>query len=158
MLENPNLRKIPLLSECVYSGIYHSSPNGGFNILMEKKERMKAWREKNKEAISLQQGKWYLLNKEKAKKQSKLWADKNRGRSTFSKQKWKDEHPKARRAHVILNKAVKNGILFRPNNCPQCNRSNHTIHGHHEDYSKPLEVQWMCPQCHKEEEGEINAN
>lgn len=37
--------------------------------------------------------------------------------------------------------------LDRPNSCENCNKVC-VVDGHHVDYSKPLEVIWLCRQCH----------
>lgn len=34
-----------------------------------------------------------------------------------------------------------------PTNCSKCGVFG-DVDGHHEDYSKPLEVLWLCRQCH----------
>jgi hypothetical protein len=52
------------------------------------------------------------------------------------------------KAVVALNKAVNKDKVLRPENCSECGKSG-IIHGHHADYSKPLEVEWLCPLCHK---------
>lgn len=57
-------------------------------------------------------------------------------------------HDKARR---LLKKAVESGNKDKPNVCTCCgfktdNKS--LIHGHHIDYSKPLDVIWLCRSCH----------
>jgi hypothetical protein len=46
---------------------------------------------------------------------------------------------------VQLNAAVRKGILIREP-CVKCGGYGQ---GHHEDYSKPLEVIWLCSLHHK---------
>jgi hypothetical protein len=52
-----------------------------------------------------------------------------------------------RKCRLFLNTAVQHGWVVKPTTCSECNKKS-IIHGHHEDYSKPLEVQWLCPKCH----------
>lgn len=52
-------------------------------------------------------------------------------------------------ARSRLNSAVKNGGLSKPKQCSKCG-SEMRINGHHSDYNKPLEVEWLCPLCHAE--------
>ena len=47
-----------------------------------------------------------------------------------------------------LHKAISDGLLKRPLNCEKCG-SPKIIEAHHNDYEKPLEVQWLCRKCHK---------
>jgi hypothetical protein len=44
--------------------------------------------------------------------------------------------------------ALKKGVLTR-NECELCG-STERIEGHHKDYKKPLEVQWLCKKHHVE--------
>lgn len=55
------------------------------------------------------------------------------------------------KARALANRAVELGFLVRPLLCPKCNRSDLKLHAHHTDYSKPLDVEWMCSQCHGNE-------
>jgi hypothetical protein len=41
----------------------------------------------------------------------------------------------------------------RPDRCSKC-KVKCKPHGHHPDYSKPLEVVWLCPGCHNLENRE----
>ncbi len=43
--------------------------------------------------------------------------------------------------------AVKEGRIERPKVCSACGKRK-KIHGHHDDYSKPFDVRWLCPKCH----------
>lgn len=52
-------------------------------------------------------------------------------------------------------RAVKKGVLVRPSSCSICNEAVR-IYAHHEDYSKPLEVVWMCQRCHRKRHVEID--
>ena len=46
-----------------------------------------------------------------------------------------------------FNKRVESGKIIRPKQCSDCG-SEGRIHGHHADYSKPFDVEWLCPLCH----------
>jgi hypothetical protein len=57
--------------------------------------------------------------------------------------------PPPKLAQIKVKYAVDNGVLEKPCCCEQCGNINQNLHGHHEDYSKPLKVKWLCPKCHK---------
>jgi superfamily II helicase len=57
------------------------------------------------------------------------------------------EKEQARRA---LREAVRSGRVVKPSSCQDCGRSDLLIHGHHDDYTKPFEVVWVCRWCHVE--------
>ena len=52
-----------------------------------------------------------------------------------------------RRVRAITMKAVYNGRLPRPAVCSQCGGPR--PQAHHADYSKPLDVLWLCLKCHR---------
>ena len=51
------------------------------------------------------------------------------------------------RARVIYRTAIKRGVLVNPKVCSECGSTTH-VSGHHDDYSKPLSVRWLCHKCH----------
>lgn len=62
----------------------------------------------------------------------------------------------ARAAQVTLGNAVRDGrISKKPCEKPGCRRKR-GVHGHHEDYTKPLDVIWLCPKHHGERHRELN--
>lgn len=58
------------------------------------------------------------------------------------------------RVHNLTEKAIKNQILQRPEQCQTCGKNYRFLNGrnaiqaHHCDYNKPLEVLWLCQKCH----------
>jgi rubrerythrin len=59
--------------------------------------------------------------------------------------KHRNEKAKARRR---LRTAINNGTIRRSFVCEKCGFFSLRIQAHHPDYSKPLEVVWLCPFCH----------
>lgn len=54
------------------------------------------------------------------------------------------------KAHSLAHKAMLKGELQRPNTCSDCGYLAFKIYGHHEDYTKPLDVEWLCSECHSQ--------
>lgn len=50
-------------------------------------------------------------------------------------------------AHSKVAQALASGKLQKPKKCSYCDGEGQ-IEAHHEDYSKPLEVTWLCSACH----------
>jgi len=61
--------------------------------------------------------------------------------------RWQENNPEKVKCHKIFKKAVNAGRLI-PQPCEEC--GSHEVVGHHEDYSKPLEVIWLCDRHHKD--------
>lgn len=52
-------------------------------------------------------------------------------------------------------KAYRNGKLIKPQKCSICELSKR-LEIHHEDYSKPLVVIWLCRKCHMIKDGRMD--
>lgn len=76
----------------------------------------------------------------------KAWRDRNPGRMYEIVRKSTLKHWDRTLARQRLNYHVAHGDVKKPTSCA-CG-STERIEGHHEDYSKPLEVTWMCRRCH----------
>ena len=61
--------------------------------------------------------------------------------------RWRRRHPEQARAGYVVSKAIKRGALV-PEPCEMCGKGG--TQAHHDDYSKPLDVTWLCRHCHWE--------
>lgn len=55
---------------------------------------------------------------------------------------------------------VRAGGLKKPATCSECGeepRPGLSLHGHHDDYNRPLDVRWLCPRCHRRWHGSNKA-
>ena len=80
---------------------------------------------------------------------SKKWSKTNKGREYDKEKRNKPDFQPKRRARRDVRTAVTNGAMNKPNYCEICNKAHPQIEGHHDDYSKSLEVRWVCSPCHK---------
>lgn len=71
-------------------------------------------------------------------------------RRDAGRQHYWSHHDKAI-ARIALKRAVRNGAIVR-GPCTVCGDPN--TEGHHHDYSKPLEVEWLCFKHHREDHGQ----
>lgn len=73
------------------------------------------------------------------------------------------EREKARAKNAVAA-AIRRGDLVRPDVCSRCPARGRTglgavwsIQAHHGDYSRPLDVVWLCSDCHFAEHARLNA-
>lgn len=60
--------------------------------------------------------------------------------------------PEKVRARYMVGSAIRRGSLVRQP-CEHCGEPK--SQAHHEDYSKPLDVRWLCFVCHRKAHGQL---
>ena len=137
------------------------------------KQKMKENYEKNREIILLKQKNYRLNNKEKIKIKGQKYYIKNKSKLSNINKAYYQEHKEevckrmrefAKNNNDFMNEKRKKHELKYPEKkrarslakenieipenqiCVMCNEKKATDR-HHEDYSKPLEVKFVCHQC-----------
>lgn len=115
------------------------------------KEKQRKHYIKNKKTIRAKQKIYNEENKEKIQAQHQIYrkTPKGKGVGRKSEKKYKKNNQEKYKAHNLLWSAVLTRKIIKPKFCSICRRGDCIIDGHHEDYSKPLEVIWCCRICHK---------
>ena len=98
------------------------------------KEKMKEYRETHREYFRAKNREWLRNNPEYNKsRQRKYLSDPNNLQKHY--------------ARVAVRNALKRGTLIKPNSCSECGKKGKVEADHH-DYSKRLDVTWLCRDCH----------
>jgi hypothetical protein len=71
--------------------------------------------------------------------------------------RWRVLFPERHKAHEAVNNAVRDGRLQKKRECQRCGITPKRIEAHHADYSKPLDVEWLCKPCHAQADKERRA-
>ncbi len=92
----------------------------------------------------------------KCKTCDKLQKTEDRKRRVSEEKTWEHDrqikYPQRRKARLAVREAIKS-MRLKKLPCEVCGKIE--VHGHHEDYSKPLEVVWLCSQHHSDRHREI---
>jgi hypothetical protein len=125
----------------------------------------KAWVAKHPGYHSEKKRQWALDNPERNKeieerkyarrKEREGWGDRKtptlEERRETQRQRWHRIDPEKRRARRAVTRAVVMGRLVR-GPCERCGTEDN-VEAHHDDYSKPLDVRWLCKEHHLEIHG-----
>ena len=111
------------------------------------------WRRENAQHKKEIDHQYYLKNKEKSLRQSKGWKKENPERHKENKKaevkRYRERYPEKCKARHDLYHAVTSGRIIRPDHCEFCFKECKP-EGHHADYLRPLDVDWLCSVCHRE--------
>ena len=87
----------------------------------------------------------YQRDREKRVALAKKWAAANRAKMNEAKYAYRRRHPEKAAARQAVARAVADGRLTRLP-CAVC--GSEQVQGHHPDYTKPLDVAWLCSRHH----------
>lgn len=99
---------------------------------------------------SERKNKWLIENPTKAKEYANRHREKHKDTiysKNYAREKIK-HHEKL--AKMAVARAIKRGDLVRPEACDKCSKICKP-EGHHFDYTKRLDVMWLCKSCHARE-------
>jgi len=97
---------------------------------------------------------WVLSERKRHREKSRKYREAGKASKADQeyKNKWAKQNPEKIKAHRIVNSALRSGKIHR-HPCFICGNK---AQAHHDDYSKPLEVIWVCPKHHAEIHIKIN--
>ena len=81
---------------------------------------------------------WQTAHKERKNEQNRRWRAKN-----------SERYRTMTNAGNLIWRALQAGLLIRATECEKCHTSSGMIEAAHTDYTKPLEVLWLCRKCHR---------
>ena len=118
---------------------------------MTQKEYARSWYLKNREIVLARARDSYVKNKDKKRAYDIEYAKSDRGKevrhNAVLRQRSGPEWDQKFKARYTMGNAIRDGRLKR-GVCEVCGNTH--VDGHHDDYSKPLDVRWLCRKHHYE--------
>ena len=128
-------------------------------FLAKKREYNREYRDKNGKYLREYNRQYRADNQEYFREHGRQWRAENpeyqreyyaenRGNILAHQRRYRAKNEEKTVAHTAVTLAIRAGSLVRPDRCSQCGKRC-TPDAHHDDYSKPLDVRWICRACHK---------
>lgn len=111
-------------------------------------ERYKRKKAKDPEAHNLRAKLWARKRISEDPEYGKKYYQKNKERIKEYKNKNREKNKDKINARTRLNLYLLKGYIQKPDICSRCKEKCDRIEAHHEDYTKSLDVIWLCPPCH----------
>lgn len=107
------------------------------------REVNRKWRQEHPERFKALQKAW----REQHPDYSATHARENRAQRNANARRARLANPEKIAARNAVNNARIRGSVARPSSCGQCGKACKP-EAHHHDYSKPMDVAWLCRRCH----------
>jgi len=79
---------------------------------------------------------------------NRAWVVANRARVAATHAEYRARHPDKAAARSAVSNAVARGLLTKDAACSTCETVGY-VEARHDDYSRPLDVRWLCKTCHE---------
>lgn len=132
----------------ICTGCGRDLPLSAFNKTKNSKDGLQST---CRECCSEYNRKRYAANKEKFKADVRKYKKENPEKVLETRLKTCNKAPTQKNAYKVVEAALRSGALIKPDTCSGCGckSDEHRIEAHHHDYSKPLDVIWLCTPCHR---------
>lgn len=114
------------------------------------KRRSKTWYLANPERAAELRRQWALANQDKRAEITKIWVLEHPDRHAEHRKNWRSKNQEKVWCYQQLQHAVQKGDVLKSATCQTCGATDVRIEGHHPEYSKPLDVMWLCSPCHRD--------
>ena len=93
----------------------------------------------------------YASDPERHKANARKYREENLENVFATRMKMVEKNPNHKNANEAVVLALKLGHISNPGVCYGCGATSdeRRIEAHHHDYSKPLDVVWLCTPCHR---------
>jgi len=91
---------------------------------------------------------WVMKERERNRRKKNRRGKSSKNEIRLRNAKWAKLNKVKRIAQQKATRAVIRGIIAKKDYCEDCGISGVKIHKHHHDYSKPLNVVFLCVKCH----------
>lgn len=95
----------------------------------------------------MRQAEWWARKSEEEKRAVIARRDKERERARDREREADPRRQMMKRARTAVSNAIRDGRLVR-GECEQEGECGGRVEGHHDDYSRPLDVRWLCKRHH----------
>jgi hypothetical protein len=85
--------------------------------------------------------------KEFVYERTKRWQQTHQARHYTNTKRYVEKYPERQAARAKVKDALRSGKLIK-HPCKVCGTER--VHAHHPDWTKPLDVVWLCPPHHKQ--------
>ena len=106
-------------------------------LTRKRKEYLRNYRKQHREQQAVYYQRWY---KKHGRKYKTAYAE--------IIMLYDKKHPDRKHARQAIGDAIRRGKLIKPTSCIICDKERY-LNAHHEDYTKKLDVLWVCVPCHK---------
>lgn len=121
-------------------------------------QRSRIARESKRSEINKYRVEWYWKNAERVRARTRELNKRPEAREKereYSKLYRKRDVTKFKKwSRSTFERAIKYDIIQRPNKCERC-MIECKPDGHHTNYKRPLDVQWLCKTCHAQAHGKL---